>query len=315
MAFRSAKELVKKWGQAPRDGVILPVVRIGRRSQSPFFHKLGAKGDTREQNLGVLRKCRETPIWLAFSIRGLWRSYGLPAERCWRMRPRHSWLAGWRPSKSRSPSPKRIECWRKWPTASAIESCWAQGTVLDPQTARIALLAGAEFIVAPNVNLNVIRLCRHYDKLVAPGAFTATEVIRAWEAGADMVKVFPSDGVGPGYLKALKGPLPQVRLMPTGGVNLQTAADFLRAGACALGIGGSLVKPKALKDHDMGRIKALARQYIEIVKRKPAMGSPGWCKRRGDSDVYQPPTARRGCARICGPEERAEFPRILNNPG
>ncbi len=141
------------------------------------------------------------------------------------------------------------------------------GTVLDPQTARIALLAGAEFIVAPNVNLNVIRLCRRYDKLVAPGAFTATEVIRAWEAGADMVKVFPSDGVGPGYLKALKGPLPQVRLMPTGGVNLQTAADFLRAGACALGIGGSLVEPKALKDHDMGRIEALARQYIEIVKK------------------------------------------------
>ena len=141
------------------------------------------------------------------------------------------------------------------------------GTVLDPETARTALLAGAEFIVAPTVNLDVIRLCRRYDKAVMPGALTPTEVLTAWEAGADVVKVFPSDLLtGPKYLKALHGPLPQVRLMPTGGVNLNTAADFLRAGACALGIGGSLVEAKAVAAGDMARIESLARQYIEIVK-------------------------------------------------
>jgi 2-dehydro-3-deoxyphosphogluconate aldolase/(4S)-4-hydroxy-2-oxoglutarate aldolase len=141
------------------------------------------------------------------------------------------------------------------------------GTVLDTETARIALLAGAEFIVSPTVNLEVIRLCRRYDKAVMPGALTPTEVLTAWEAGADVVKVFPSELTGPGYLKALHGPLPQVRLMPTGGVNLQTAAEFLKAGACALGIGGSLVEPKAVAVGDMARIESLARQYVEIVRK------------------------------------------------
>ena len=139
------------------------------------------------------------------------------------------------------------------------------GTVLDPQTARTALLAGAEFIVAPTVNLEVIRLCHRYDKVVMPGALTPTEVLTAWEAGADVVKVFPSDLTGPKYLKALHGPLPQVRLLPTGGVNLKTAADFLRAGACALGIGGALVEAKAVAAGDMDRIESLARRYVEIV--------------------------------------------------
>jgi len=140
------------------------------------------------------------------------------------------------------------------------------GTVLDPETARIALLSGAQFIVAPTVNLRVIELCRRYDKAVIPGALTPTEVLTAWENGADIVKVFPSELTGPGYLKALHGPLPQVRLMPTGGVNLQTAADFLRAGACALGIGGALVERKAVAGGDMARIESLARQYVEIVR-------------------------------------------------
>lgn len=140
------------------------------------------------------------------------------------------------------------------------------GTVLDPETARTAILAGAEFVVAPTVNLEVIRLCQRYDKAVIPGALTPTEVLTAWESGADIVKVFPSDLTGPKYLGALHGPLPQVRLMPTGGVNLQTAADFLRAGACALGIGGALVESKAVAAGDMERIESLARQYIQIVR-------------------------------------------------
>jgi 2-dehydro-3-deoxyphosphogluconate aldolase/(4S)-4-hydroxy-2-oxoglutarate aldolase len=140
------------------------------------------------------------------------------------------------------------------------------GTVLDPETARAAILSGAEFIVAPTVNLDVIELCRRYDKAVMPGAFTPTEVLTAWQAGADIVKIFPSDVTGPPYIKALRGPLPQVRMMPTGGVNLETAADFLRAGACALGIGGSLVEPKAVASGDLKRIETLARQYIQIVR-------------------------------------------------
>jgi 2-dehydro-3-deoxyphosphogluconate aldolase/(4S)-4-hydroxy-2-oxoglutarate aldolase len=140
------------------------------------------------------------------------------------------------------------------------------GTVLDPETARAVLLAGAEFIVAPTLNLEVIRLCQRYDKLVMPGAYTPTEILTAWEAGADIVKVFPADTVGPAFFKALRGPLPQVRLMPTGGVDLSTAADFLKAGACCLGVGSQLVDPKLVAAKNFSRIGDLARQYVRIVK-------------------------------------------------
>jgi 2-dehydro-3-deoxyphosphogluconate aldolase / (4S)-4-hydroxy-2-oxoglutarate aldolase len=141
------------------------------------------------------------------------------------------------------------------------------GTVLDPETARAALLAGAEYIVAPTLNLDVIRLCRRYDKVVMPGAFTPTEILAAWEAGADVVKVFPADVGGPAYLKAIRGPLPQVRLMPTGGVDLNTAEAFLKAGACCLGLGSSLVEPKAVAAGDFGRLRDLAAQFVEIVRK------------------------------------------------
>jgi len=139
------------------------------------------------------------------------------------------------------------------------------GTILDTETARAALLAGAEYIVAPTVNLDVIRLCQRYNKLVMPGAFTPTEILTAWEAGADIVKVFPADVVGPAFFKALRGPLPQVRLMPTGGVDLTTAPEFLRAGACCLGVGGHLVDPKAVAAGDFDRIRDLARRYAAVV--------------------------------------------------
>ena len=140
------------------------------------------------------------------------------------------------------------------------------GTILDPETARAALLAGAEYLVAPTINLDVIRLCQRYDKLIMPGAFTPTEILTAWEAGADIVKVFPADVVGPAFFKAVRAPLPQVKLMPTGGVDLNTAADFLKAGACCLGIGGQLVEPKAVAERNFDRIRDLARQYVAIVK-------------------------------------------------
>src|SRR5438270_3965755 len=139
------------------------------------------------------------------------------------------------------------------------------GTVLDAETARAALLAGAEFLVAPTLNFDVIRLCRRYDKLVMPGAFTPTEILTAWEAGADIVKVFPADVLGPAFFKAVLAPLPQVRLMPTGGVDLSTAADFLRAGACCLGVGGQLVDPKAVAARDFDRVRDLARRYAAVV--------------------------------------------------
>jgi len=140
------------------------------------------------------------------------------------------------------------------------------GTVLDPETARAAILAGAEFIVSPSLNLDVIKLCRRYDKLVMPGSFTPTEIVTAWEAGADIVKVFPADIVGPAFFKAMKGPLPQVKLMPTGGVDLKTGPEFLKAGAVCLGVGSQMIEPKAVSERNMDRIRDLGRQYIEMVK-------------------------------------------------
>ncbi len=140
------------------------------------------------------------------------------------------------------------------------------GTILDAETARAALLAGAEYLVAPTVNLEVIRLCQRYSKLVMPGAFTPTEILTAWEAGADIVKVFPAEVVGPAFFKAMRGPLPQIRLMPTGGVDLTTAADFLRAGACCLGLGSQLVEPRAVAEGNFDRIRSLAHQYVTLVE-------------------------------------------------
>jgi 2-dehydro-3-deoxyphosphogluconate aldolase/(4S)-4-hydroxy-2-oxoglutarate aldolase len=147
------------------------------------------------------------------------------------------------------------------------------GTVLDAETARLAILAGAEFIVAPNTNAEVIQMCKRYSKVVIPGAFTPTEVVHAWELGADIVKIFPAEVGGPAYIRALKAPLPHIRLMPTGGVNLQTVGDFLKAGASCLGIGAQLVEPRAVAERNYSRISELARQYVGLV-RQYAAGSP-----------------------------------------
>ena len=148
------------------------------------------------------------------------------------------------------------------------------GTILDTETARAALLAGAEYLVAPTLNLDVIRLCQRYSKLVMPGALTPTEILTAWEAGADIVKVFPAEVVGPAFFKAMRGPLPQIRLMPTGGVDLTTAADFLRAGACCLGLGSQLVEPRAVAERNFDRIRDLARQYVALVQSVCGKQSP-----------------------------------------
>lgn len=141
------------------------------------------------------------------------------------------------------------------------------GTVLDTESARAAILAGAEFIVTPTVKPDVIQLCNRYSKAVMPGAFTPTEILTAWEAGADFVKVFPADIGGPNYLKAVHGPLPQVRLLPTGGVDMQTLPAFVKAGASAVGLGSALVEKSAVESGDMDRIRSLAEQYVALLKK------------------------------------------------
>jgi 2-dehydro-3-deoxyphosphogluconate aldolase/(4S)-4-hydroxy-2-oxoglutarate aldolase len=140
------------------------------------------------------------------------------------------------------------------------------GTVLDAETARAALLAGAEFIVTPVVQTEVIRCCQRYGKVCMAGAFTPTEILAAWEAGSDIVKVFPAEIGGPPYLQAIRGPLPQVRLLPTGGVNLETLPAFVKAGACAVGLGSSLVEKDALARGDMARIESLAKAYVQKMR-------------------------------------------------
>ena len=140
------------------------------------------------------------------------------------------------------------------------------GTVLDAETARACMLAGAEFIVSPALNLKTIEICRRYGVAVMPGALTPTEVVTAWEAGADVVKVFPCSSLGgASYLKALKGPLPQIELIPTGGVSLATAAEFLAAGAFALGVGGDLVNSKAIAEGKPEIVTETARKYVAII--------------------------------------------------
>jgi 2-dehydro-3-deoxyphosphogluconate aldolase/(4S)-4-hydroxy-2-oxoglutarate aldolase len=141
------------------------------------------------------------------------------------------------------------------------------GTVLDPETATACISSGARFVVSPALNLDTIACCRQRDIAVMPGALTPTEVVQAWNAGADFVKVFPAGAVGgPSYLKALKAPLPHIRLVPTGGVSLKTAADFIRAGAAALGVGADLVDINAIREGQSALITERAKQFIEIVR-------------------------------------------------
>lgn len=141
------------------------------------------------------------------------------------------------------------------------------GTILDPETCRAALLAGAEFIVTPNLNVQVIEVARRYSKPIFPGALTPTEIITAWQAGADMVKVFPCGPVGgPSYIKALKGPFPQIDFVPTGGVNLDNTPAFIKAGAAAVAVGGELVDVKALQAGNLAQITDTARKFVAAVR-------------------------------------------------
>ncbi len=141
------------------------------------------------------------------------------------------------------------------------------GTVLDAETARSCMLAGANFFVTPSLNLQTIEMAKRYSKAIFPGALTPTEILTAWEAGADAVKVFPCNAVGgPSYIKALKGPFPQIEVVPTGGVNLETVGAFLQAGACAVGVGGELVDAKSCAAGNYQVFTERARQFLAAVK-------------------------------------------------
>lgn len=141
------------------------------------------------------------------------------------------------------------------------------GTVLDPETARAAILAGAEFIVTPTANLKTIALCKRYAKPVVAGAMTPTEMLTVWEAGADLVKVFPARNIGgPDYIKAVLAPLPQLRLVPTGGVSADNALQYLKAGAAVIAVGGNLVDKKAVVSGDWDTITAEAQRLVASVR-------------------------------------------------
>lgn len=142
------------------------------------------------------------------------------------------------------------------------------GTVLDPETARSCMLAGAEFFVTPSLKTSTIEVAKRYSKVICPGALTPTEVVTAWEAGADIVKIFPCGNVGgPKYIRALRGPFPHIEMLPTGGVNLETAGEFLKAGACAVAVGGELVDAKSVKEGRFDVIEERARQYLAVIAR------------------------------------------------
>jgi len=138
------------------------------------------------------------------------------------------------------------------------------GTVLDPETARIAILEGAQFVVSPALNPDTARLCNRYQVPYMPGAGTIREVLDAMECGADIVKVFPGEILGPAFVKAVKGPLPQAQLMPTGGVSIENVADWINAGAVAVGVGGNLTA--GARTGDFASITQLARQFVEKIK-------------------------------------------------
>jgi 2-dehydro-3-deoxyphosphogluconate aldolase/(4S)-4-hydroxy-2-oxoglutarate aldolase len=151
------------------------------------------------------------------------------------------------------------------------EVLFGVGSVLDPESARIAILAGAQFVVCPTLNVKTIKLCRRYSIPVMPGAYTPSEILKAWETGADIVKVFPASVGGPSYIRAVKAPLPQVKLMPVGGVNLKTTAEFIRAGCDVVAVGSALVDQNLLDERKFTTITERAVRFREEVEKGRAV--------------------------------------------
>lgn len=139
------------------------------------------------------------------------------------------------------------------------------GSVLDSETARMAINAGAEYVVSPVFKKEIVETAHRYDKAAMPGCFTPTEILTAWEAGADVIKVFPADILGMAFFKGILAPMPQIRLMPTGGVNLDNAGDWLKAGACAVGIGSALLDKKAIADGDYAKLTNNAERMCKSI--------------------------------------------------
>jgi 2-dehydro-3-deoxyphosphogluconate aldolase/(4S)-4-hydroxy-2-oxoglutarate aldolase len=140
------------------------------------------------------------------------------------------------------------------------------GTVLDPETARACILAGAEFLVSPSLNVATIEIARRYSKIIMPGALTPTEVLAAWQAGGDIIKIFPCSAVGGAkYIKALRAPFPQIEMIPTGGVTLETAGDFLKAGACAVAVGAELIDSAHIHKGRFDVFEERARRFLDAI--------------------------------------------------
>jgi 2-dehydro-3-deoxyphosphogluconate aldolase / (4S)-4-hydroxy-2-oxoglutarate aldolase len=164
-------------------------------------------------------------------------------------------------------TPDAIEVIKKISKQISSDFMLGVGPVLDPETARAAILAGAEFVVGPTLNLDVIKMAHRYDKAVFPGAFTPTEILTAWENGADVVKVFPATALGPNFFKDVRGPLPQVKMTPTGGVSLDNAAEFIKCGAACLGVGTAMLDKKLIDASDWDGLSKLAAAFVAEVKK------------------------------------------------
>src|SRR5687768_13736370 len=163
-------------------------------------------------------------------------------------------------------TPGAIEAIAAASRALGDEALIGAGSVLDAPTARAAILAGARFIFSPVLSVEVIEMAHRYDCVAVPGALTPTEILTAWSAGADVVKVFPATAFGPAYFRDVLAPLPQLRLTPTGGVDLKNAADWIKAGAVFLGVGSALVTKEAMAKGDWASITSSARAFMDAVK-------------------------------------------------
>lgn len=169
-------------------------------------------------------------------------------------------------------TPKALAIIEKTAAQFGDELLVGAGTVLDPETARAAILAGSRFVFSPTVNVETIRMTKRYGVISVPGAFTATEILNAYEHGADVIKVFPAGVVGPAYFKNIAGPLPHIPLMPTGGIDVHNATDYIRAGAVAVGVGTSLVDPKRpLTNEYLLEITETARKLIDNIQLEKAL--------------------------------------------
>ncbi len=163
--------------------------------------------------------------------------------------------------------PDALEVIKEQAAAHGKKLLVGAGTVLDAETCRFSVLAGAEFIVSPVFDIRVLEVAQHYGKLYMPGALTPTEVFAAWQAGADLVKIFPCGSVGgPSYIRALKGPFPQVEFVVTGGVTVENASQFLAAGATAVGIGEAIFEREAIRNGNVGAISANARRLLDAIR-------------------------------------------------